>query len=155
MINKKAFTLIELMVVLLIFTIILSGVYGAFTIAGSLYQIDTASVNIQQQARQAMNWLVKDLRASSTGSISISYGGPGLDVVTFDTPFGTNIQYYVTAGQLIREYPVGTTRAIANNISTLDFILSVNTLKITLVCSATALKRPLSIQLIEKVTLRN
>ncbi|MDP8266770.1 MAG: prepilin-type N-terminal cleavage/methylation domain-containing protein [Candidatus Aceula meridiana] len=153
--QKKAFTLIELMVTLLLFTIILTAIYSTFIISTRFYQTDEPLVTLQQQARQGMNWLVKDLRSSITGSIAISYGGPGIDTITFNTPTRTGIQYYVTSGQLIREYPAGTTRIIANNISSLDYVFGGSALRITLTTSTTSFKRPLSIQLREKITLRN
>ena len=153
--NKKAFTLIELMVTLLIFTIILTAIYSSFTISNNFYQIDMGLLNVQQQARQAMDWLVKELRESSSSSVSISYTSPSLENITFNTPSKTGIQYYVASGQLIREHPVGTTRVIANNITALDYTLGSSTLKIALTTSTTALKRPISIQLVEKISLRN
>ncbi|MDP8264717.1 MAG: hypothetical protein P9M12_04470 [Candidatus Aceula lacicola] len=104
-----------------------------------------------------MDWLVKELRESSESSIVIGSSGPGINSITFDTPQENGIQYYVTSGQLIREYPVGTMRAIANNITALNYAPGspTTTLTITLTASTTAIKRPTSIQLVEKISLRN
>lgn len=153
--TKKAFTLVELMVSLFVFLIILVAVYSAFVISNKFFQTDSAALKSHQQARQAMNWLVKDLHEASSGNISLSYTSPGVDKITFDTPSESGVQYYVNSEQLIREYPTGTTHIIATNITQVDYIIMANMIKITITATTTSLKRPISIQMIEKIRLRN
>ncbi|MGD9015278.1 MAG: hypothetical protein PVI33_04570, partial [Candidatus Omnitrophota bacterium] len=67
------------------------------------------------------------------------------------------IRYYLNVedNQIIREYPVGTQKIIANNVSSLAFSLNGEALGIQLSCTDTVRGRDLSFSLGGEVKFRN
>ena len=125
----KGFTLSEVLVSLAIMCLIIAGIYGVLNIGNMTYHTDLDILDLQQNARQAMDCMVRELRESSPGDISI--GGDN-DQIAFDTLNESNIRYYLNASenQIIRRYPPGTTRILANNIESLNFYLTGSILEI-------------------------
>jgi hypothetical protein len=77
------------------------------------------------------------------------------DTITFTTPTANGVQYYRSNNQVVREYPSGTTRVVANRIARLKFTLSGSVLKIDLRADQTSQGRTFSFSLSEKVRIRN
>jgi prepilin-type N-terminal cleavage/methylation domain-containing protein len=154
--QMKGFTLIEILVVIAILSITIAAIYGVLNIVSMTYNVDLGILDLQQNARQAMDWMVKELRESSPSDITIGAGG---DDITFDTPNETNIRYYLDASenQIIRRYPPGTNRIIANNIENLNFSLISSLLEIQITARKpqTPQRQDLSFLLKEQVRLRN
>ncbi|MGD9015047.1 MAG: prepilin-type N-terminal cleavage/methylation domain-containing protein [Candidatus Omnitrophota bacterium] len=152
----KGFTLIEVLVVVAILSIVIAAIYVVLNIANVTYNLDLGILDLQQNARIAMDWMIKELRESAPGDVSI---GAGNDDITFDTPNESNIRYYLDTGQdqIIRKYPPGTERIIANDIGNLNFTLVGNLLEIQITARKpqTPQRQDLTFLLKEKVRLRN
>ena len=151
--EMKGFTLVEILVGLFILSVAIAGIYAVLNIGNMTYYIDMDFLDLQQNARRAMDLMVKELRESSPGDIQITAGGGH---ITFDTLNELGIEYYFNTqdSQIIREYPPGATRILANNIETLNFNLSGNLLDIQ-VTARRAQRRDISFLLREQVRLRN
>ena len=149
----KAFTLLEVLVSVVILSLIITGIYSVLNVGNITYNIDLGILDLQQNARQAMDWMVREIRESSPPNIEI---GGGNNQITFDTPNEQDIQYYrnTQENQIIREYPTGTTRILANNIEGLNFYLNGNLLEI-LVTAGKVQTQDLNFFLKEQVRLRN
>ncbi len=80
---KKGLTLVEVMVSLLIFLVVLMALYQLFETSHSTYSSGTRRQDVQQQARLAMEEIVRSLRMA--GYVSENYDGDG----TNDLPAGT------------------------------------------------------------------
>ncbi len=65
------FTLVELLVVIGIFGLMIAGILGVFNTG--ILSIGTASLklDVQPPARIAMDWLIKDMRQTDSGHISV------------------------------------------------------------------------------------
>ncbi|MFH1338439.1 MAG: prepilin-type N-terminal cleavage/methylation domain-containing protein [Candidatus Omnitrophota bacterium] len=148
----KAFTLVEVLVSAAILSLIIAGLYAVLNIGNATFGTDTKLLDLQQNARLAMEWMVRETRESSPAGTQIAGGNS----ITFDTPNEADIQYYRDAAnfRLVREYPTGTVRIIANNIETLSFSLSgfVLTIQFT---ARNPQRADLSLSLKQQVRLRN
>jgi len=171
----KGLTLIETLVTTIIFSFIVIGIYGVLNIAQTNYDMNSASLNLQQQARQGMNRLSREVRQAYWSSISVT--GPDANnnyAVTFNTPDASGVRYYITETsvsgqmlwQLIREYPTNniqikaTGATIPNNIAILNLsMLSGHILNIQMTTSKTFLSggrsQTLTFPLTEQVEVRN
>jgi len=65
--GQKGFTLIELLVALVISFILIGGIYGTFTSQQKSYTIQDQVAETQQNARMAMNILLRDIRMTGYG----------------------------------------------------------------------------------------
>ena len=151
--GMKGFTLIEVLATTVIFTIIIGGVYGIFNIGNKFYSTDIGFMEMQQEARNGMDRMVREIRASSTAAVTVISADN--DRITFTVPGASGVQYYLSGSQLVREYPSGTVKTIAKNISHLKFTLNAPLLKIDLIASQTVLLKAFAVNLIENVRLRN
>ncbi|MDP2941111.1 MAG: hypothetical protein Q8N85_02495 [Candidatus Omnitrophota bacterium] len=158
----KAFTLVELLIVTLLLGMITAGVVTVLNVGNAAYYADLGMLGLQQQVRQCLNWLEREVRASS--SLAITTEDANSDRVVFTTPNKFAVQYYRDridsngdgiTNQVIREYPFGTRRVIANDISRLKFSQSGGILQIQIQGDTMALGKAESFTLTEKVRLRN
>lgn len=134
-------------------SLIAGGVFQVFTLGNSVYAIEMSLLDLQSHARNAMDRMIREIRASS--AVTVTVIDADSDRVTFTTPTLTNVQYYRSNNQLIREYPSGTTKIIAINIARLKFTLTGTILKIDLRADQTMLGKALTFSLSEKMRLRN
>ena len=157
----KGFVLVEVVISVLILTFLLAGIYGVLNAGGSTYHTSVTLVDLQQQARLAMDGMTREVRQARASEID-STGFP--DEISFKVPPETAgaawigwITYYLdtVSNQIIREYPSGTEKIVANNVQSLNFSLNDNVLDIRLVCTNKALQRDLLFTLEEQVRLRN
>lgn len=170
---KDGFTLAEVLVTVLILTFIIAGILAVFNVADISWHTDMGLVELQQQARLAMEVMIREIRQSGRLSYNIAVDTNGTGI-TFSIPNILNIRYYLdaTSHQIIRQQPVGTgtPKILANDIDSLSFcwwdgidccdqILedcsNLYVLKIQLRATTTARQRPLAFSLTEKVRLRN
>ena len=70
MMKRYGFTLVELMVVMLIFAIIMAAIFGVLVMYRRSWQIGVTQVELQQGIRWAMSRMVNELRQSRTGKIT-------------------------------------------------------------------------------------
>lgn len=153
----KAFTLLELLVTILLMTIMVFAIYSVLNIAGAYFPTDTTLLDLQQQARQTIEAISKESREASPSNVGITPVDANNDILMFSTPTKDNISYYVnlTNNRLIRQYPTGTTRVLASDISGLKFALDGNLLTVTVQTTKTNLQNPLTFELTGQVRLRN
>jgi len=128
----KAFTLVEVIVSVAIFSLLLGGMLNAFLASQGLFYDDIVLVDLQQNARLVMNGMVREIRQSAavniTSATDVSFKIPKnltTTVVLTDPNTYYEIRYYLdeTNHQIKRVHPVGTEKTIANEISQLSFCL--------------------------------
>ncbi len=108
------------------------GIYKVLDLARSNYDTNLVMLNLQRQARQGMNQMVRELRQASWNSIAITNGNQEITFRTHDVIGDPSIRisYFVTVDdlglplplngrlyQLKREYPAGTVKIITSSIS--------------------------------------
>lgn len=138
----KGFTLVETLVSVLIFGLLVAGIYGVLNVGSAIYREDINLVELQQQVRQAMDWMAKEIRESKPSEITITNGNTisfKVPPAIYTDPWVGPIIYYRDVDdtnsdgitdQVIREYPQGTRRILANNITVLSFSLSTDIVEI-------------------------
>ena len=156
--NKTSLTLVEILVSVFILAIIVLSVTSLLYLGDLNWRRGSILLELQQKARLAMDRMSRELRQAQSSSINITNGGKNISFSIPDLSGGTyDITYYLdtNSNQIIREYPEGTTKILGNNVSSLDFSLSGDTLTITLQISKSLRQTPLSFVLKEKIKLRN
>ena len=135
--HKSGFTLIEILVASALFLIIIGAITAVLRVAEMSWNSGMGSVHAQQQARQAMDGMLKEIRQSKSMDLNVT--APG-DIITFNVPidittspitYSADITYYLnnTANQIIRENPPGTnSKVLANNVTQLNFCCQGGTL---------------------------
>ena len=131
--RKKGFSLIEITVVIFLFSIVLAALFSVLATARVSSGSGGSNVTVQQEARKGLNAMVKELRQASLVTISgVPADGIDYNSITFNIPtaitasgttWSSNIQYVkggLENSQLIRVQD-GNQRVIANNISSLLF----------------------------------
>ncbi len=150
---KKGFTFVEFLITILLFGMISAGVAQIFTLGNSVYTVEMALADLQSHGRNAMDRMVREIRASS--SVAVTVIDADSDLITFTTPTVTGTKYYRSSNLLVRENSSGTMTNIASNITRLKFTLTGSVLKIDLRAGQTTMGRPLTYSLSQKVRLRN
>lgn len=84
-IERKGFTLIELMVALVLSFILVGAIYRTFTVQQKVYTVQDQIAEAQQNARMAMNILMRDIRMAG-------YGLPDGGVTIGGTTYSNAIQ---------------------------------------------------------------
>ena len=146
--TTKAFTLIELMIAMAIFSIILGAIYSVLSMGRTSYYTGDIQIAVQQEARKAMGKMTREIREAS--SVNLSDGYPFL--------IQTNrIKYEVNSGQLQKIIEGGSTTVLANDVGNVQFtLIGGDMVYITLTTQKnTVLGRSLSADLTSQVKLRN
>lgn len=163
-IKQKAFSLVEILTAAAIFTLIIAGIFAIFNIAGISWRSSMGLLDIQQNARLAMDGMTRELRQLKREpgrGITVSANG-----ISFYIPGTTDpIRYHLQDNQIIREHPLNTTQILANNITALSFCCWAGAcaadcstsavLQVSMQASKLIHGRLVSLPLIEKVRLRN
>ena len=87
--NKKGFTLVEILVTVLIFSVLAAAVNTVLLAGDSSWQTNNVQVELQQDLRKAMDWMKDDIR--QTGSIAIDNvpaDGTWYTTITFQKAIG-------------------------------------------------------------------
>jgi type IV pilus assembly protein PilW len=148
LLNKTGVTLVELLVVLVIFGVVVAGIYRVFVAQTKAYTIQDQVVEVQQNIRSAMEILLRDVRMAGydndnpDSTITIANPIiPGDHSVTvnyeFDNTSRCETIYSVNAGILKRQVtmypntggPIGgsTTDDLLENVDALDLTYGVDT----------------------------
>lgn len=137
---KKAFTLVEVLVVVLLASVVFSALFMVMSSGRtSWYSADT-QIALQEELRKAMRQISDDLRQSGVSQISIPADGTSYSAVSFNVSEGAGgsgaitwsgdaVNYTLSSGQIIRAYGAET-RVIANNITNLSFLRQVASSKV-------------------------
>jgi type II secretory pathway component PulJ len=160
--HTRSFTLLEVLISLAIFIIISAGIYNVLLIGQKTFNSGVGIVDLQSQMRLFISSITRELREAKTFSIALIDDDD--DSITFSTPNESSITYYRDVAdlngdgltnQIIREYPLGTRRVVANNISSLEFLADGNVVEIRLTAAKNADGRQLQLTSITKVEARN
>ena len=145
---KKGFTLIELMIVAMIFSILLGATYSILSMSRASFQAGDIQLAVQQEARKAMDKIAREIREASSVNLSAAYPF---------TIWGEKIKYEVADNQLLREAEGQSPVVLANDISGIEFTLfGGDIVYITLISQKTTVfGRSLSSTLKSQITLRN
>ena len=149
----KGFTIVEMVFSCAIVTILLMALYGILGTCNSVYTRSTALLDTEQQARTAMDRMVREIRESKATAITVVNANSHR--ISFNTPTKTGVQYYLNGANLVREYPLGEAKNVASYISRLNFIQSTVFLTIDVSAQRTLYGRVYSFPLRENVRLRN
>jgi len=114
----RAFTLIEFLIAVSILAVVTVGTVMFLNSADSVFITDAGLLDLRQQARRALNEMVREIRGATGKSIDV--GGAS---ITISTPSAGGVEFYrdTNDNQLIREFPSGTEQVLANDISALSF----------------------------------
>jgi len=113
--NKKGFSLIEMMVVVVILGLIVLGLVTFFTGGAKSWVAGQNQLEAQRNARQAMDRMVREIREAS----NIIADSTSSKKIKFNTPWSTNLEYSWLGNEwdpILR----GTTPLI-NNVQSLAF----------------------------------
>ena len=113
--NKKGFSLIELMVVVVILSLIILGLVTFFTGGVRSWITGQNQLSAQRNARQAMDRMVREIREAS----NIIANSTTSQRINFNTPWNSNL-YYTWSGATWESIFEGTNPLI-NNVQNLIF----------------------------------
>jgi len=158
----KGFTLLEVLVSIAIFSVISIGIYNVLIVGQRTFYTGLGTLELQSQIRMAVSWITRELREGT--SFSITTVDADDDSITFSTPNEASIAYYRDVSdlngdnittQVIREYPSGTRKVVANDITSLEFSSSGRLVKVSLTAAKNSGGRQLQSALITNVETRN
>lgn len=149
----RGFSLVEILVCIVILGIIIAAIFMVSNAANMSWDAFSAMLDLQQQARQAMEGMIREVRQSRPLDITITNLGGRINFFVPTSP--QSVSYYLQSNQIIREHPLGTLKVLANDINSLSFSLAAFILEIQLEARRIVRQRTLSFLLREKVRLRN
>jgi prepilin-type N-terminal cleavage/methylation domain-containing protein len=115
---KKGFSLIEVVVVALILSIVAMAVFSLYAALESSWTTDMGLIELQRNIRLCFDGMTRELRQVKPSQVSI----PNSQTITFSIPnHAGTISYYLQGNQIIREYPAGAKKPLANDITYLNF----------------------------------
>lgn len=131
--SRRGFSLVEMMMVALIGSLIIGGLYAVLIIGKSNWEINRDRIELQQNLRTAFEWMRRDLRQSGVSTITgVPANGSSNASITFQVPSTVTSGAVVWASaityskggtgnaQLLRTVG-GTSKVIAQNVSSLSF----------------------------------
>ncbi len=151
--RKHGFTMIELVIAMSLMSFMMMVAYGVLKTGNTIYTNDTIYLDMQQQARNGMDRIVREVRESSSTTVTVIDANS--DRLTFTTPNETGLMYYRSGTNLVREYPSGTLKNVASNIAYLKFTLSTYLLTINIRADKAYGTKTISFALTERVRTRN
>ena len=118
--GRNGFTMIELMVVMGIFTTLMAGIYTILLMGGSTSQTGLTYIELSQNVRLGIDRMMKEMHNARRSTISISDGS----YITFQVPGNSNTIQYSLGGlsgrQLIRTEG-GMSTVLCNNVQGVQF----------------------------------
>lgn len=135
--DRRAFTLVEALVTVIVFSVILGACYAVLMSGSDSWEANSVRVELQQELRKGMDWILNDLRQAGSASLSDSGApvyGTWYTSITFRKSNGVSggaiswaadTTKYLLGGsdstQLQRQVGSQTPAVIAQNIQTLQF----------------------------------
>lgn len=153
--SKSGYTLIELMVVVLLFSLMLMGVYGVLLTGDIVYKRSATLLDMESQCRNAVDRLVREARQISSQTITVDYFGTSNDSIIFTIPNASGVRYFVYNNRLYRRAPNGTFKVLASNISSFKLSTFGALMTVRITASQTLYNQPVTYSLNTKVRLRN
>jgi len=164
---KKGFTLVEILIAISISVVIGWAMISVLKVADVVWNQGEGLIDLQQQARQAMDGMIREARQSKAADMVVSGAGSRVD---FSIPSASGIiSYFLEVNDLTREHPSGAKQKVAANINSLSFCcvggadcadcINADALRISLGAGKNirgrAVTFPVSGSLTEQVRLRN
>jgi len=155
--NKKAFTIVEILVVVLISTVVFAGIYSTFIVGNKAWVHYNDSVAVKKEVRRALFSMINELREAENVRVIQSNEG---SAIYFYRPSVGDVSYVWNrkgddAKKIIRRNRLGV-RTLAQHISTLSFQHSKKTIVINIAANKQTTKEDVTqIALREKITLRS
>ena len=130
---KNGFSIVELGVVVLISTILISGMYTILITGNNAWETTRDRTELHQYLRTGLDWMRKDLRQAASSTVSgVPADGAWHTSITFQIPIGvtsgsvnwsSNIQYAIggTGNQQLLRTVGAQQRVIAQRFSLLRF----------------------------------
>lgn len=150
---KRGFTLVEILVSVAIALFVVLGVYAVLNVGNTSWFTDMGMLDLQQEARLAMDGMIREIRQSSFDDVFINNAGGKVEFYIPDV--SNSISYFIQNNELVREHPAGKEKVLAGDLTSLNFSLAADTVTILLAVGKTAQNRNLSFSLAQKVRLRN
>ncbi len=158
--KDKSFTILESLLTAAIFSIVFAATIVFLTAGGKGWGVFSGSVDLQDDGRKAMDFMIRDLR----GMVNITNCTNTNNSIIFNTTNETGVYYYRQNSQLMRGSAVK-----RNNISALSFCWCQNStcdncatarlnstfLQINVTAGKTVRGRSLFFNITERVKLRN
>jgi prepilin-type N-terminal cleavage/methylation domain-containing protein len=161
----KGFTLVEILVSAMILSFLAAGMFMVLHIGTISSGADLGLLDLQQQARLAMDGMTRELRHADIININSPCVSPSS--ITFNAPSGINpttwtgpitYQLDINQNQILRLPDAATglpQKVIGNYVNNLIFCLNGDILTIRFTCQKTVRQRNLTVSLDEQVRLRN
>lgn len=151
---KKAFSLLELLVTVAIFFMIIGAVFSLLISGRKAFETGNVQIEVEQEARRALDYMSKELRQSSANKIQAPADGASSATIIFEIPWdvdgdgdviddlsgaiewsddaGVNrigaITYSLAGGQILRNLSFTSEQSVlANRITVLTFNRPVGT----------------------------
>lgn len=152
---NRGFTLAEVLVTFLILGLMTGAIFMVLNAGDIAFDVDMGMLEIEQQARQALDALARELRQGQ--DVVITVVNQDSDRLVFNTASDSGISYYrdLSSSQLVREYPAGTAKVLANNIARFKCALTGNMLEIQIRADKTVRQKPIQFSLAQNLRLRN
>ncbi|OGF55360.1 MAG: hypothetical protein A2452_02655 [Candidatus Firestonebacteria bacterium RIFOXYC2_FULL_39_67] len=120
--GKKGYTLVEVMMVVAVMGIVLSGTFGLLINFTRFWRVSQAKLDIQRDARRSLSLMNKKLRQAQQSTISIDQGtgAPPWSRISFTDNNGVAISYYQSGDRLYQNVS-GQLMILGENLKTLRF----------------------------------
>lgn len=153
---RSGLTLVEVLVSVALISLIMIGIYETLIIGNKSWNQDMGMLDLQQDARLAMDGMVREIRQGNSSDVSITDNGAVVEFSLPDAGATENIRYYLNNdNQLIREHPEGTEKILADDVNSVNFLLNADVLSLQIDMAKTVQGQDLSFSLKEKVRFRN
>jgi len=172
--NRKGFTLIEIAIVVFLFSTIFAALFSVLASAKNSLNAGESQVGVQQACRNGLDAMIKELRQAGVSTIpNVPADGINYNTITFQIPavisatgitWSNSINYALgglNGRQLVR-LESGNQKVMANNISALSFNRSAanpNVVNISITAQKNTFPgftaRQSAITLVSQVKLRN
>lgn len=159
--NRQAFTLIEVLVSLSIFACLLLALTEVLLGGNKIYSAVMDSIELREHARNAMDRIVREVRESSSTTVTVDPDNAGSYILSFRGPrylvagVSQPIEYSLSDRKIYREFPPSTSVPIAIDVDQLYFNKSGSQLDILIRTAMTSDGRPIEFTLNQKVRMRN
>jgi Tfp pilus assembly protein PilW len=133
MAGRGGFSFAELIIVVLISTMLIAGIYTVLSTGKNSWEINRDRLELQQELRKSLDWMRRDLRQAGVSTITgVPADGNWYTSITFKTPTGVvsgsaswsaTIQYHLggTGNKQLLRTTGGVDRIVAQDMNTLQF----------------------------------
>ncbi|MBF0485332.1 MAG: prepilin-type N-terminal cleavage/methylation domain-containing protein [Candidatus Omnitrophica bacterium] len=152
--KHKGYTLVEALVSVAIFSVLVMGLFDILGVGTSVYMKSVPMIDLQQEARNAMDRMVRDLRSARIPIVTPI--DQNSDRISFNAPQNMNVEYYKDGTFLVRlQNPDVLTTLVAQDVTYLKFTLTGALVTISLRVERVFNNQKVTFPLVEQVRLRN